>query len=74
LDWEAHVKIDPKYFRPTEVEFLLADASKAKKRLNWEPKVTFKSLVKIMVDADLNAIKEMKQCQDIVKTIIADKR
>lgn len=46
------VEIDPRYFRPTEVDFLLADASKAKKKLGWEPKITFKDLVKIMVDAD----------------------
>jgi GDPmannose 4,6-dehydratase len=53
LDWKEHVKIDPKYFRPTEVENLIADASKARKLLGWEPKVTFKELVRIMVDADL---------------------
>jgi GDPmannose 4,6-dehydratase len=53
----AHlIEIDPRYFRPTEVDFLLADASKAKKQLGWEPKVTFKELVKIMVDADLEAL------------------
>jgi GDPmannose 4,6-dehydratase len=53
LDWRRYVKIDPRYFRPTEVEFLLADASKAKKELGWEPKVTFKELVRIMVDSDM---------------------
>ena len=53
LDWKAHVKIDRKYFRPTEVENLVADASKARKLLGWEPKVTFKELVRIMVDADM---------------------
>lgn len=47
------IEIDPKYFRPTEVDFLLADISKAKKQLGWEPKVTFKDLVKIMVDCEL---------------------
>src|SRR5660397_133697 len=56
LDWKEYVKIDPKYFRPTEVENLIADASKAKKLLGWEPKVTFKELVRIMVDADLEAV------------------
>jgi GDPmannose 4,6-dehydratase len=50
------IEIDPRYFRPTEVDFLLADASKAKKQLGWEPKITFKELVKIMVDADLEAL------------------
>jgi GDPmannose 4,6-dehydratase len=47
------IEIDPRYFRPTEVDYLLADASKAKKLLDWEPKIVFKELVKIMVDADL---------------------
>jgi len=50
------VEIDPRYFRPTEVGYLLADASKAKKRLNWEPKVKFEQLVKIMVDADMEFV------------------
>lgn len=47
------VEIDPRYFRPTEVGYLLADASKVKKRLNWEPKVKFKDLIKIMIDVDM---------------------
>ena len=49
------VEIDPRYYRPTEVDFLLADASKAKNILNWEPKITFQELVKIMVDADMES-------------------
>ncbi|MCP4363807.1 MAG: GDP-mannose 4,6-dehydratase, partial [Planctomycetes bacterium] len=53
LDWNEYVKIDPRYFRPNEVDFLLGDPTKAKKQLNWSPKVLFKDLVKIMVDADL---------------------
>ncbi|MGB8707903.1 MAG: GDP-mannose 4,6-dehydratase [Dehalococcoidia bacterium] len=53
LDWKQYVKIDPRYFRPTEVELLLADYTKAKKKLGWSPKVTFKELVRVMVDADL---------------------
>jgi GDPmannose 4,6-dehydratase len=52
LDWKKHVKIDPKYFRPAEVDLLIGDASKARRELKWKPKVTFKELVKIMVDAD----------------------
>lgn len=56
LDWQKYVEIDPRYFRPTEVEFLLADPSKARERLGWEPKVTFKELVRIMVDADMEAV------------------
>ncbi len=53
LEWEKHVKIDARYFRPTEVEVLVADPSRAKERLNWSSKVTFSDLVKIMVDADM---------------------
>jgi GDPmannose 4,6-dehydratase len=55
LDWEKYVKIDQRYFRPTEVDSLVADAAKAKKAFGWEPKVCFKDLVRIMVDADLDA-------------------
>jgi len=53
LDWQKYVEVDPRYFRPTEVELLLADASRAKNRLGWEPKTSFSELVKIMVDHDL---------------------
>jgi GDPmannose 4,6-dehydratase len=53
MDWHEYVRVDPKYFRPTEVDYLLADPSKARKALNWEPRVFFKDLVRIMVDADL---------------------
>ncbi len=57
LDWREWVVIDPKYYRPTEVEHLLADASKAKAKLGWEPRVTFRELVKIMVDHDAQAVR-----------------
>jgi GDPmannose 4,6-dehydratase len=56
LDWKKYVKIDQKYFRPTEAEALVADSAKAKKKLNWRPKVAFKDLVRIMVDADMRAL------------------
>lgn len=56
LDWRQYVEIDPRYFRPTEVSFLQADSSEAKRRLGWEPQVTFHQLVRIMVDADLEAV------------------
>jgi GDPmannose 4,6-dehydratase len=56
LDWKQHVKVDSRYFRPTDVEIILADAAKAKRKLKWEPKVSFKELVRIMVDADIEAI------------------
>ena len=55
-DWQEYVRIDPRYFRPLEVETLIADASKAKKELGWSPKVTFKELVRIMVDMDMEAL------------------
>jgi len=53
LDWKKHVEIDPRYFRPAEVDLLVGDASKARAKLGWEPKVQFDELVKMMVDADL---------------------
>ena len=53
LDWEKYVKIDPRYFRPTEVQELIADSAKAKKNLDWHPKIRFKELIKIMIDADM---------------------
>jgi GDPmannose 4,6-dehydratase len=53
LDWQKHVKLDPKFLRPAEVDLLVGDASKARTGLGWEPKVDFAGLVKMMVDADL---------------------
>ncbi|MEW6248883.1 MAG: GDP-mannose 4,6-dehydratase [Nitrospirota bacterium] len=53
LNWKKYVKIDPKYYRPTEVEILIGDASKAGKKLGWKPKVSFSELVVMMVEADL---------------------
>ena len=55
LDWEKYVEIDSRYFRPAEVELLIGDPTKAKQKLNWTPKTSFKELVKIMVEADLAA-------------------
>ena len=57
------IEIDPRYFRPTEVDFLLADASNAKKKLGWVPKITFKELVKIMVDADMEMVNLKSPCE-----------
>ena len=67
------IEIDSRYFRPLEVEFLQGDASKAKKKLNWEPKVKFKELVKIMVEADIKNLEEMKQCQDVIRKLSNNK-
>lgn len=58
LDWRKHVKVDAKYYRPTEVDLLIGDASKAKQVLGWEPKVRFQELVSMMVDADLASERE----------------
>ena len=54
---EDIIKVDPRYFRPTEVETLLGDYSKAKKKLNWSPKISFEQLVKEMIDVDLRLAK-----------------
>ena len=53
MDYQEHVEIDPRYFRPTEVDLLVGDATKAYKELGWKPKVTFKELARLMADADL---------------------
>jgi GDPmannose 4,6-dehydratase len=52
LDWRQYVEVDPRYFRPAEVDYLLADASKARRVLGWEPSVSFENLVRIMVESD----------------------
>ena len=64
LDWKKHVEIDPKYYRPTEVDMLLGDASKAKKILGWSPKVGFKELARIMADADMRLAQREKVVAD----------
>ncbi len=53
LNWQDHVVIDPKFIRPAEVDLLLGDPSKAKRELGWEPEVSFKQLIEMMVDSDL---------------------
>jgi GDPmannose 4,6-dehydratase len=55
LDWSKYVKTDPRFYRPAEVELLMGDSSKARKELGWQPRYTFDSLVREMVDADLAA-------------------
>jgi GDPmannose 4,6-dehydratase len=56
LDWKQYVEIDPRYFRPAEVDLLIGDASKAKRILGWQPRTKFKELVRLMVDADMKAL------------------
>ncbi len=58
LDWQDYVVQDPRYIRPAEVDLLVADPSKARRVLGWEPAVSFEELVKMMVDADLNLLQE----------------
>ena len=58
LDWEGHVEIDPRYYRPAEVDSLLGDATKAREKLGWEPKVRFEELVELMVDEDVRMLED----------------
>jgi GDPmannose 4,6-dehydratase len=64
LDWKKHVEIDPRYLRPTEVDFLQGDSSKAREVLKWEPKVTFEGLAKMMTDADMKLAEREKILKD----------
>jgi GDPmannose 4,6-dehydratase len=64
LDWHKYVEIDPRYYRPTEVDYLQGDPSKAKKVLGWQPKVTFKELAKLMTDADMKLAESEKILND----------
>lgn len=65
MDWQQYVKFDPRYLRPAEVDLLIGDPSKARKQLGWEPKVTFKELVKIMVEADIAQLQKQLEGKDI---------
>jgi GDPmannose 4,6-dehydratase len=67
MDWKEYVKIDPWYYRPSEVDFLQGDATKARKELGWEPKVGFKELVRLMVDYDMVLARNEKQLRDFAK-------
>ena len=60
LDWRDYVQVDERYFRPSEVDYLLGNSSKARKKLGWEPKTTFKELVKMMVEYDLELARQEK--------------
>jgi GDPmannose 4,6-dehydratase len=65
LEWEKYVRIDPRYYRPAEVDLLIGDASKAKKILGWQPKTTFSELVRIMVQADQDLLASQLSGQHI---------
>ncbi len=64
LDWHKYVEIDPRYFRPSEVDYLQGDASKAKNILNWKPKATFQELARMMTDADMQSAENSKIIKD----------
>jgi len=70
LDWRQYVKIDPKYLRPAEVDLLIGDASKAKAALGWQPTVTFKELVRLMVDADMAAVPHERDRQEQSNAVV----
>jgi len=74
LDYKEHLAIDPRYMRPSEVDYLMADPSKANTKLGWEPKIRFNELVRIMVDADLQAVglKPVGEGEAILKTHFGD--
>lgn len=61
LDWQKYVEIDPRYYRPAEVELLIGDASKAKRQMGWEPKTKFVELAKLMVDADIELLRRHRE-------------
>jgi len=61
LNWQKHIEIDPRYFRPTEVDLLIGDYSKAKKQLGWEPKTKFADLARLMVEADIQLLKDHQE-------------
>jgi GDPmannose 4,6-dehydratase len=64
LDWKAHVEVDPRYFRPAEVDLLLGDPTKAKQKLGWTPKVGFKDLARMMVESDRKIAQREKLIAD----------
>jgi GDPmannose 4,6-dehydratase len=64
LDWQKYVEIDQRYYRPTEVDVLLGDSSKARKKLRWKPRITFKALAKMMTDADMELAEQEKVLKD----------
>jgi GDPmannose 4,6-dehydratase len=61
LNWKKHVEIDPRYFRPAEVDLLIGDYSKAKRKLGWKPKTRFAELAKLMVDADIELLRRHQE-------------
>jgi len=64
LDWNEYVEKDERYYRPAEVDLLLGDATKAREKLGWEPKVSFKELVRLMVEHDLELARQEKAARE----------
>ena len=73
LDWKQYVEVDPRYFRPAEVDLLLGDAGKARTKLGWAPKVDFDQLVKLMVEHDLARAKHEAEAQQMEHAAVATK-
>lgn len=69
LDWRKHVAIDPRYHRPTEVDHLRGDASKARTELGWEPRIKFEQLIEIMVESDLELARQERTLRDAGHTL-----
>jgi GDPmannose 4,6-dehydratase len=74
LDWTRHVETDPRYFRPTEVDILLGDSSKARAKLGWKPRVTFEELVRMMIDHDLEIARQERTLVAAGHTILGTMR
>jgi GDPmannose 4,6-dehydratase len=73
LDWREYVKIDPRYYRPAEVETLLGDSSKARRMLGWEPKISFKELVRLMVESDMKLAQQERLLTDAPEEFAVNK-
>lgn len=73
IEWQKHVDIDPRYYRPTEVDLLLGDASKAKQKLGWTPKVNFKELVRLMVEHDMELAQAEQAALDAKNSPVPNK-
>jgi GDPmannose 4,6-dehydratase len=71
LDWHKYVEVDPRYFRPTEVDYLLGDSSKAQAALGWKPKTSFKTLVGMMIASDLRIAQDEKLVSTVHELAIA---
>ena len=71
VDWHKHVESDPRYFRPTEVDYLLGDASKARDVLGWKPRIDFRELVRRMVEHDLELARQEQTLADAGHTSVA---